>query len=220
MPRVLVTGGNRGIGLELVRQLAARGDEVFTVVRQASPELLALGVQVLEGIDLVEPDAPSRVAQWLEGRSLDLLVHNAGLLVSTPLAHLDLGAVRRMVEVNTLAPLALTAALLPALGPGAKVAIVTSRMGSMADNTSGGAYGYRLSKAGVNAVGRSLTVDLAPRGVAVVMLHPGWVRTAMTGGQGLVDAPESAAGLLARMDETNLENSGRFVHMTGELLPW
>lgn len=220
MARVLLTGGNRGIGLELARQLSARGDEVLAVVRTRSEELDALGVEVLDGIDLTRDGAAEAVADRVGTRSLDLLVNNAGLLRRTALGALDVAAVRQMFEVNTLAPLRLTAALLPRLGRGARVAIVTSRMGSIADNTSGGAYGYRLSKAAVNAVGRSLSIDLAPRGVAVVLLHPGWVRTDMTGGQGHVGPAEAAAGLIARIDETDLDNTGRFVHASGEVLPW
>ncbi len=220
MGRVLVTGGNRGIGLELVRLLKARGEEVFVVVRRSSAELDALQVAVLEGVDLTEDDAADRVADWMGGRSLALVVHNAGLMNRSTLGDLDPNGMRRMFEVNSLAPLRLTAALVPSLGPGSKVAIVTSRMGSIADNTSGGAYGYRMSKAAVNAAGVSLSVDLAPRGVAVVLLHPGWVRTDMTGGNGLVDADESASGLLERIDQTSMATTGRFLHANGEALPW
>ena len=101
-----------------------------------------------------------------------------------------------------------------------KVAIVTSRMGSIADNTSGGAYAYRMSKAAVNAAGMSLAHELKPRGISVVLLHPGYVRTGMTGGNGHVDTDQAAAGLIARIDEQTLENTGRFVHASGELLDW
>ena len=125
-----------------------------------------------------------------------------------------------MFEVNSLGPLLITQALLGNLGEGSKVGIITSRMGSIADNDSGGSYGYRMSKAAVNAAGKSLAIDLKPRGIAVGILHPGWVRTDMTGRNGLIDANESAKGLLARMDELNLDNTGTFWHANGELLPW
>ncbi len=127
---------------------------------------------------------------------------------------------RRQFEVNSLGPLRVTAALRGNFGEGSKVAIITSRMGSIADNTSGGRYGYRMSKTAVNMAGRSLAQDLREAGVAVVILHPGFVRTDMTGGQGLIDAPESAAGLIARIDELTLETSGSFRHTNGEDLPW
>ena len=219
MPTALVTGPNRGIGLELVRQLAARGVDVIAAGRRTSPALDALPVR-FESLDVTSAESIAALAARLGDTRLDLLLHNAGVLKHHPLNALDLDVVRWQLEVNSLGPLALTAALLGNLGSGSKVAIVTSRMGSITDNTSGGAYGYRMSKAAVNAVGKSLSIDLAPRGVAVVLLHPGWVRTDMTGGNGLVDADASAAGLLARIDELTLESTGTFVHMDGTPLPW
>jgi NAD(P)-dependent dehydrogenase (short-subunit alcohol dehydrogenase family) len=218
--RVLVTGSNRGIGLAMVRQLVARGDDVIAACRRSSEELSGLGVQVEEGVDVTDDAAVAALAARLNGTRIDILINNAGLLQSTPLDALDFDSIRRQHEINALGPLRVTAALLPNLSRGSKVAIITSRMGSIADNTSGGSYGYRMSKAAVNMAGRSLALDLAPRGVSVVLLHPGYVRTAMTGNNGLIDAEESAAGLLARIDEQTLEETGRFVHMSGERLPW
>lgn len=220
MARVLVTGSNRGIGLAMVRQLVARGDDVIAACRRSSEELSGLGVQVEEGVDVTDDAAVAALAARLNGTRIDILINNAGLLQSTPLDALDFDSIRRQHEINALGPLRVTAALLPNLSRGSKVAIITSRMGSIADNTSGGSYGYRMSKAAVNMAGRSLALDLAPRGVSVVLLHPGYVRTAMTGNNGLIDAEESAAGLLARIDEQTLEETGRFVHMSGERLPW
>jgi NAD(P)-dependent dehydrogenase (short-subunit alcohol dehydrogenase family) len=125
-----------------------------------------------------------------------------------------------MYEVNSLGPLLTTQALVGNLGEGSKVGIITSRMGSIDDNDSGGSYGYRMSKAAVNAAGKSLSIDLKPKGIAVAILHPGWVRTDMTGHNGLIDTDESACGLLDRMEELTLETSGSFWHTNGELLPW
>jgi len=114
-----------------------------------------------------------------------------------------------------------TSALLPRLGPGAKVALVTSRMGSIDDNSSGGAYGYRMSKAALNMAGKSLSADLRGRGIAVAILHPGMVNTDMIGGHGgQVEPAEAARGLLARIDELTLETSGGFWHANGQQLPW
>jgi NAD(P)-dependent dehydrogenase (short-subunit alcohol dehydrogenase family) len=151
---------------------------------------------------------------------IDVLVNNAGILTSESLDNLDFDRIRRQLEINSLGPLRVTAALLPRLGRGSKVAIVTSRMGSIGDNTSGGRYGYRMSKAAVNAAGKSLAMDLKPRGIAVALLHPGFVRTDMTGHNGMVDPEESARGLIARIDELSLQSTGRFWHMNGEELPW
>jgi NAD(P)-dependent dehydrogenase (short-subunit alcohol dehydrogenase family) len=220
MSTVVITGANRGIGLELARQYKERGDEVVAVCRRASKELAELGVKVVEGVDVTDGGSVDRLAEGLEGCSIDVLVNCAGILSDESLEDLDLDRIRKQFEVNSIGPLRMTAALRPKLDRGSKVAIITSRMGSIEDNTSGGRYGYRMSKAAVNMAGRSLAKDLEDDGVSVAILHPGFVRTDMTGHQGLVDPPESAAGLIARIDELTLETSGTFWHMSGEKIPW
>ena len=216
----VVTGANRGIGLELARQLNARGMSVVAVCRKTSSELDALGVRVESGCDVAEPAAWSTLAERLANDDIELLIQNAGMLVADALDNVDPAAVRAQFELNAIAPLFLTRALAPRLRAGAKVALITSRMGSMGDNGSGGYYGYRMSKAALNAAGVSLARDLKPRGVAVIMLHPGMVRTRMIGGQGMIEAEESVRGLLRRIDELGLETTGRFLHQNGEVLPW
>ena len=216
----VVTGANRGIGLELVRQLQARGTETVAVCRHRSPELDSLGVQVEDGCDVTRAEAWARLAARFESTDIDLLVQNAGMLVEDALDGVQPDDVRAQFELNALAPLFLTRALRTRLRTGAKVALVTSRMGSMADNGSGGYYGYRMSKAALNAAGVSLAIDLKPQGVAVAILHPGAVRTEMTGGSGMIDADESVRGLLRRIDELTLDTSGRFLHQNGQPLPW
>ena len=220
MSIAMVTGANRGIGLELVRQLVARGAEVVAVCRHSSPELESLDVRVESGCDVTDPEAWSRLAAGLGSAAIDLLVHNAGMLVPDSLGGVEPEAVRAQFELNAMAPLFLTRALLPRLRAGAKVALISSRMGSIADNGSGSYYGYRMSKAALNAAGVSLARDLAPHRIAVTVLHPGAVRTAMTGGTGTIDVDESVRGLLARIDELKLETSGQFLHQNGEVLPW
>lgn len=220
MGKTVITGANRGIGLELVRQLAERGAEVVAVCRHRSVELDALGVEVEEGIDVSRDHSGTELARRLDGAPVDLLVNNAGILSKESLDDLDFDRIRRQVEVNALGPLRITAALLPNLQEGSKVALVTSRMGSIADNGSGGSYGYRMSKAALNMAGKSLAVDLKGRGVAVVVLHPGYVRTDMTGGGGNLEPAEAARGLIARIDELDLASSGSFRHSNGEPLPW
>jgi NAD(P)-dependent dehydrogenase (short-subunit alcohol dehydrogenase family) len=220
MGTALVTGANRGIGLELCRQLQARGDTVIALCRRSSKELDALKVGVEAGIDVSDEAAIANLRARLQGIELDLLINNAGIYEETTLDHLDFEAIRRQVEVNAVSPLRVTAALLPLLGAGSKIAIITSRMGSMGDNSSGSHYGYRMSKAAVNAAGVSLARDLHGRGVAVAIIHPGMVSTAMTGGQGIEPA-ESVRGILARIDALTLASSGRFWHATtAETLPW
>jgi len=220
MGQTLVTGANRGIGLELCKQLKARGADVIAVCRSSSAELNALGVRVESGIDVSQAESIAELAKRLKGVTLDVLINNAGILRGENLASLDFDGIAEQFEVNALGPLRVTAALAPLLSANAKVAIITSRMGSMADNGSGGYYGYRMSKAAVNAAGVSLARDLKARGVAVALLHPGMVATEMTGRNG-IPADESVRGLLARIDALTLESSGKFFHATtGEELPW
>ena len=220
MTTAIVTGANRGIGLELCRKLKQRGDRVIAVCREASPELRELGVEIREGIDVADSKAVADLAESLSDVRLDLVINNAGILRHEGLDSMDFESIERQFEVNALGPLRITHALLPSLSSGAKIALVTSRMGSIADNGSGGSYGYRMSKAALNAAGVSLARDLKARGIAVVILHPGFVKTDMTRGHGNVSPAESAAGLLARIDELSLETSGSFKHMNGEDLPW
>jgi NAD(P)-dependent dehydrogenase (short-subunit alcohol dehydrogenase family) len=220
MTTSLVTGANRGIGLELTRQLKARGDHVIAVCRKSSPELDALGATVEAGIDVSTAAASSELAQRLAENRIDVLVVNAGILQPDSLEHLDFGAVLKQFEVNALGALRTVHALLPQLHEGAKIALITSRMGSIADNGSGNFYGYRMSKAALNAAGVSLARDLKARKIAVAILHPGYVRTDMTGKQGGIGPDAAAAQLIARIDALRLETSGTFWHANGEILPW
>ncbi|MCP9900836.1 SDR family oxidoreductase [Cyanobium sp. Cruz CV13-4-11] len=221
MATVLITGANRGIGLEYCRQLQARGETVVAVCRTPSPELEALGVRIEAGVDITSDAAIADLVARLGSLAIDGLILNAGLLERTSLDNLDLESLRRQFEVNAIAPLRLTKALLGHLPSGAKVILMTSRMGSIDDNGSGGAYGYRMSKVALNMAGKSLAIDLRPRGIAVALLHPGMVRTRMTGfsAQG-ISTEESVRGLLERIDALSLETSGSFWHANGQELPW
>ncbi len=219
MATVLITGANRGIGLSLATQLAARGDTVIAACRQSSPELRALDVRVIEGVDVGADDLAALSAAVGDAR-IDVLINNAGVLDYDQLGQLDLAGIRRQFEINALGPLKVTQAVAEHLAPGAKVALITSRMGSIADNTSGGMYGYRMSKAALNMAGVSLAHDLRKRGVAVALLHPGFVRTGMTRGSGNIEPEDAARGIIARIDALTLETSGGFWHAEGERLPW
>lgn len=215
-----VVGSNRGIGLEMVRALQKRGDTVLAACRKATPELSALGVEVIEGVDVTKDDGVRALATALNGRSLDALVVMSGVLRRIGLDDLRIDEIRSEFETNALGPLRVVHAALGSLKQGAKVALVTSRMGSIADNTSGSHYAYRMSKAALNAAGKSLSVDLQGRGVAVCLLHPGFVRTEMTGGHGDVDPNVAAARLIERIDGLSLANTGSWWHANGEVLPW
>jgi NAD(P)-dependent dehydrogenase (short-subunit alcohol dehydrogenase family) len=220
MATALVTGANRGIGLELCRALKARSFDVIAACRTASPQLLGLGVRVEAGLDVTSELALADLAGRLRGTRVDRLIANAGVLRDDALEDLDFAQVREQLEINAVGALRTVAALLPLLGPGSKIGLITSRMGSISDNSSGGSYGYRMSKAALNAAGVSLAHDLRSQGIAVAILHPGFVRTDMTGGHGVLDASESARLLLQRLDQLTLETSGGFWHANGERLPW
>lgn len=217
----VVTGANRGIGLEMCRQLHARKENVIAACRTTSPELDALGVKVVAGVEMTSDDAPKAIEKALgDGARIDVLLLNAGVLVPDALEALDFEAMRKQYDVNALGPLRMTKGLLSRLAKGSKIALVSSRAGSIGDNGSGGLYGYRMSKAALNMAGMSLTHDLAPKGIMVTLLHPGFIRTGMTGGAGNDDPPVAVKGLLARIDALTPETSGTFVHANGEALPW
>ncbi|BAW95451.1 short-chain dehydrogenase/reductase (SDR) superfamily protein [[Synechococcus] sp. NIES-970] len=221
MKTYLITGANRGIGLEYCRQLQAQGDRVIAVCRTPSEELLQLGITVKSDVDLTNPDAVQRLTQALQGEMIDVLINNAGILERVDLENLDCDSIRRQFEVNAIAPLRFTQSLLPNLQAGSKVILMTSRMGSIEDNTSGGSYGYRMSKVALSMTGKSLAIDLRPRGIAVGILHPGLVKTRMINFREDAISPAIAVqGLLARIQALNLENTGTFWHANGEILPW
>lgn len=220
---ILVTGANRGIGLSLAKQYVARGDDVIGVCREGSDALSATGARVEAGVDVTEGAALAALAQRLGETRIDVLVCNAGILSKESLGDIDedgFERMRRQFEVNSLGPLRTVQALSGCLANAAKVGIVTSRMGSVADNGSGGYYGYRASKAAVNAIGKSLAMDLKNRGIAVVLLHPGYVATEMVGGSGDISPDAAAAQLAERLDALTLAQSGSFFHARGDELPW
>ena len=219
MATVLITGCNRGIGLELCRQFHARGDNVIGVCRTASDELAALGVRTIDGVDVTDDAGVLKLTAALGDEVIDVLVNNAGILRPDTIDSVNFDDMLEQYRVNTIGPLRVTRALRGNLGSGSKVGIVTSRVGSIDDNSSGSNYGYRCSKTAANMVGMNLHHDLSPQGVAVMLLHPGYVATDMTGGGG-VSPVDSAKGLIARLDELNLETSGGFWHAEGYSLPW
>ena len=220
MKHVVITGANRGIGLELARHYQTEGWRVTGVCRDASEELTNITAQIIEGVDVTSRDGVDRLVAALQGQQIDLLINNAGILLNETLGALDFDSLRSQMETNAFAPIMICEALLPNLHAGSKIANITSRMGSIADNDSGGHYGYRASKAAFNALGRSLAIDLKPQGIAVAQLHPGFVKTRMVNFGGIITPEESAAGLAERIEALTLENSGSFWHANGEELPW
>jgi NAD(P)-dependent dehydrogenase (short-subunit alcohol dehydrogenase family) len=224
----LVTGADRGIGASICEQIGARGDTALAACLGDAPELRGKrGVEVLTGVDVTSGNAVRGLVRQVGDRRIDVLVNNAGLVIERKLGAFDYEAFHREYAVNALGPLRVVEALLPRMGRGGKIGIVTSRVGSLSENGSGGLYGYRLSKAAANMAGINLAHELKPRGIAVICLHPGSVRTQMSAGLTdqatvgtLVDPPTAAKGLIARLDELSLETTGTFRHANGQALPW
>ena len=219
MATVLITGANKGIGLELSRQLTERGDHVISLCRTASPDLEALGVRLIEGVDVTDRAALERVSRDLGDTQVDVLINNAGIFENETFGDLDFDRIRRQFEVNALGALLVTSIMQSHLAQGSKIILMTSRMGSIDDNGSGSYYGYRMSKAALNMAGVNLAHDFRSKGIAVAILHPGMVATEMTGRHG-IPVSESVEGLVARIDELQLQSSGGFWHANGERLPW
>ena len=222
--RVVVTGANRGLGLEFARQLVARGDSVIATARQAKEvsELRGLGVRV-ERLDVADAASVSSFAAAITGEPVDVLINNAGMGGGRrPFEELDWVELGRFFETNSIGPMRVTQALLPNLRLGTRrvVASLTSRMGSIEDNGSGGAYGYRASKAALNMLNKSLSLDLAHDAFTCVVLHPGWVRTDMGGASATLPPAESIAGMLKVIDGLEPSDTGRFLDWSGETIPW
>ncbi|TVP50029.1 MAG: SDR family oxidoreductase [Halomonas sp.] len=217
---VVITGANRGVGLALAEHYHKEGWQVVGVCRQTSHELQQVANKVVDNIDVTLAADIATLANALADDTIDLLINNAGLLQDDVLGSVDVDSLRLQMEVNAFAPLRVTEALLPLMVQGSKIANITSRMGSIADNDSGGRYGYRASKAALNAFGKSLAIDLKGQGIAVAQLHPGYVQTRMVNFGGLISPQQAAAGIVSRIEALTLENSGSFWHSNGEELPW
>ncbi len=222
---VVITGANRGIGYAMAKICQQRGDTVYALCRQSSAELDSLGVNVVEKIDVSTQAGLDKAVSALSGVTIDLLINNAGILRDEQLDNLNQATILEQFNVNALAPLILSHALLENLSSGSKIALITSRMGSVTDNTSGGRYGYRMSKAALNIAAVSLARDLEAENIAVGIYHPGYVQTEMvnSGGNlsnGDISAQVAATRLIGLMDNLTLLDSGVFKHSNGEILPW
>lgn len=232
MKTALVTGANRGIGLEFVRQLATLGWQVLACCRkpESAEALQQLSVQYpgkirLYALSVEDPAQIEALAVSLRGHAVDLLLNNAGFYpggMDESFGHTSRELWLRAFEINTIAPLKMAEAFMPnlELGQGKTIALITSKMGSLDDNTSGGCYLYRTSKAALNMVAKSLAQDLETRGVKVALLHPGWVRTDMGGPNALISAQQSVAGMLKTILNLGWQDSGRFLAYDGKEIAW
>ncbi len=224
MPTVVISGANRGIGLSFAKVYKKFGYNVYALCREKSTALDMLRVNVIEGIDVGDADVQAKLKHALAGVEIQLLINNAGIFLNERLGEIDYATIEKQFAVNTLGALRVTEALIDYMKPAkdgvARIALITSRMGSIADNTSGGYYGYRMSKAALNMAGVSLAHDLKNKNIVVGIFHPGFVATDMVGGQGDISSDEAAERLDKRIYALNRENSGSFWHSNGEGLPW
>ena len=221
MANFLITGSNRGIGLELTSQLHKRGENVFATCRKSSEELNGLGVNVIENVDISSGQSITNLKRKLNNIKLDCLIHNAGVSEYNSFEDLDPESIKRQFDINALSPLCMTRSLISFFNKNSKIAFITSRMGSIDDNTSGSSYGYRMSKVAMSMAAKSLALDLFNKEIYVAILHPGLVRTRMTGfTRNGISTIESAKGLLERIDLLDKKNTGKFFHANGEELPW
>jgi NAD(P)-dependent dehydrogenase (short-subunit alcohol dehydrogenase family) len=228
---VLVTGANRGLGLEFVRQYADDNWRVLAACRvpKSARELKELesrhaGRIAVLALDVTDQESVNAAAGHLRGEPIDLLLNNAG--VGSPprqkIGSLDYAAWARVLDANVLGPARMIEAFVEnvAKGRDKRIVTVTSLMGSIADNSSGGSYAYRSSKAGVNAAIKSFSIDLAPRGFTCVVVHPGWVRTDMGGAGGKLAPAESVKSLRSLIESLKKKDSGKFFNYDGKALPW
>jgi NAD(P)-dependent dehydrogenase (short-subunit alcohol dehydrogenase family) len=226
--QVLITGANRGLGLEFTQQYAADGWDVLACCRhpQSALALQALAaahgkvkVHALDVADFAQIDA---LAMQLKDESIDVLINNAGVYPHSSFGDTNYDDWANGFKVNSMAPLKMAEAFVQHLTRGhlKKIATLTSKMGSIDDNTSGESYSYRSSKCAVNMVMKSLSIDLKPYGISVVTLHPGWVQTDMGGSNALISAHTSVTGLRKVIESLSLESTGRFIAFDGKEIAW
>lgn len=230
MSTYLVTGTNRGIGLEFVKQLLARGESVLATCRDLDKaeqlQQLKAGSDNLSLFELDVADAESRAnfPKRLEGQGVDVFINNAGIYGprAASFGKVEEQAWAEVMLVNSIAPILLTQLLMENFrkGRGKKLVYVSSKMGSIADNQGGGQYIYRSSKTALNAAVKSLAIDLADAGFAATVVHPGWVQTDMGGPNALIDTETSVSGMLKVIDGLNQQNAGSFFNYDGQTIPW
>lgn len=222
---IVITGANRGIGFAMSKIFSQQGHSVYALCRNSSDKLNKLAsqsanVHVITDVDVATDGGIAAMTSSLKGLNIDILICNAGILRDEQLGNINIETIREQFEVNAIAPLRIVDALSRQFKPGSKVAMITSRMGSIADNGSGGRYGYRMSKAALNAAAMSLSKDLQGKNVAVGIFHPGYVQTDMVNNSGDISADESAGKLVNLILELTMEETGVFKHSNGQVLPW
>lgn len=226
MKTILLVGADKGIGSALAEYYSSRGDRVIATCLGGSA-VSGANIEVCAPMDVTSDPDVSRLSTQIGDRSIDVLMYVAGVVFDKPLGNLDFNAIRLEYEVNAVGFLRVVQAVLPRMSAGGKIGIITSRVASLSENESGGLYGYRMSKAAANMAGLCLALELKDKGISVLCLHPGAVRTDLSAGLSssptlgnAVDPPAAAQGLAARLDELSLSTTGSFKHANGQSLPW
>ena len=231
MKNILITGANRGLGLGLVKNYLENNEKVFCTTRNISKskELKLLkekhtnSLEICE-LDLLDKDSPNILSNFLENEPIDLFINNAGVIGKSAqhFKSVSLDSWLEVLKVNLIAPLLITQSIIKNIEKSSekKIYILSSKVGSIEDNKSGGMYVYRSSKTALNQIVKSLSIDLKPLGISVISLHPGWVRTDMGGPNALISVEESVNGMVGVISNTNISNSGQFINYDGTELPW
>ena len=231
MKNILITGANRGLGLGLVKKYLENNEKVFCTTRNISKskELKLLkekhnnSLEICE-LDLLDSDSPNILSNFLVNKPIDLFINNAGVIGQSAqnFKSISLNPWIEVLKVNLIAPLLITQSIIKNIEKSSekRIYILSSKVGSIEDNKSGGMYVYRSSKTALNQIVKSLSIDLKPLGISVISLHPGWVRTEMGGPNALISVEESVNGMFGVISNTNISNSGQFLNYDGTEIPW
>ena len=231
MKKILVTGTNRGLGLGLVKKFLKNNEKVICTTRNISKskELILCkekyndNLEICE-LDLLDKESPNILSNFLGNEPIDLFINNAGVIghLAQHFKSVSLNHWLDVLKVNLIAPLLITQSIIKNVEKSSerKIYFISSKVGSIEDNKSGGMYIYRSSKTALNQVVKSLSIDLKPLGISVISLHPGWVRTEMGGPNALISVEESVNGMVGVISKTNIINSGQFINYDGTRLPW
>ena len=231
MKKILVTGANRGLGLGLVKKFLKNNEKVICTTRNISKskELILCkekyndNLEICE-LDLLDKESPNILSNFLGNEPIDLFINNAGVIghLAQHFKSVSLNQWLDVLKVNLIAPLLITQSIIKNIEKSSerKIYFISSKVGSIEDNKSGGMYIYRSSKTALNQVVKSLSIDLKPLGISVISLHPGWVRTEMGGPNALISVEESVNGMVDVISNTSIINSGQFINYDGKRLPW
>jgi len=231
MKKILVTGANRGLGLGLVKKFLKNNEKVICTTRNISKskELILCkkkyndNLEICE-LDLLDKESPNILSNFLGNEPIDLFINNAGVIGHSAqhFKSVSLNHWLDVLKVNLIAPLLITQSIIKNIEKSSerKIYFISSKVGSIEDNKSGGMYIYRSSKTALNQVVKSLSIDLKPLGISVISLHPGWVRTEMGGPNALISVEESVNGMVDVISNTSIINSGQFINYDGTRLPW